>query len=87
MESLHKLVCLELANYAGFNHDSDFDLTCDWHAYHVLQTLRIRGTFKADSKLLGLVELPHLRNVDMRNTMPADHASACSRQPLKSNGS
>ncbi len=76
MESLHKLVCLELANYPGFNHDSDFDLTCDWRAYHVLQTLRIRGPFKADSKLLGLVELPHLRNVDMRNTMPADHGSA-----------
>ncbi len=76
MESLHKLVCLELASYAGFNHDADFDLTCDWRGYHVLQKLRINGLFKADSKLLGLVDLPHLRNVDMRNAKPADHASA-----------
>ncbi len=76
LENLHKLVCLELARYARFNHDLDFDFTCDWRGYHVLQKLRIDGLFKADSKLLGLVELPHLRNVDMRNANLADHASA-----------
>ena len=76
MENLHKLVCLELARYARFNHDLDFDFTCDWRGYHVLQKLRIDGLFKADSKLLGLVELPHLRNVDMSCATPADHASA-----------
>ena len=76
MENLHKLVCLELAQHARFNHGSDFDLRCDWRGYHVLQKLRIEGLFKADSKLLGLVQLPHLRNVHMRNATPADHASA-----------
>ncbi len=29
IESLNKLVCLELARYSRFNHDLDFDLTCD----------------------------------------------------------
>ncbi|DBB08477.1 TPA: hypothetical protein ACH3X3_008627 [Trebouxia sp. C0006] len=76
MENLHKLVCLELAQHARFNHGSDFDLRCDWRGYHVLQKLRIEGLFKADNKLLGLVQLPHLRNVLMRNATPADHASA-----------
>lgn len=33
--SLHKLVCLELARYSPFNHDLDFDLSCDlaWISY------------------------------------------------------
>jgi len=78
MESLHKLICLDLASCtsARFNPDSDFDFSCDWHGYHVLQQLRTDGLFKADSKLLGLVKLPHLRNVNMRKAKPVDHASA-----------
>jgi len=52
MESLHKLVCLGLAScfYSG----SEFDFSCDWRGFHVLQQLHINGQFKADSKLLGL---------------------------------
>ena len=74
--SLHKLVCLELARYSAFNHDLDFDLSCDWRGYHVLQQLRIEGLVKADSKLLGLVQLPDLKTVDMKDAKPADHGSA-----------
>jgi len=74
--SLHKLVCLELARYSPFNHDLDFDLSCDWRGYHVLQQLRIEGLVKADSKLLGLVQLPDLKTVDMKDAKPADHGSA-----------
>ncbi len=74
MESLHKLVCLDLASC--LNCDSEIEFSCDWHGYHVLQKLRMHGLFKADSKLLGLVELPRLRNVNMRLAKPADHASA-----------
>ncbi len=74
MENLHKLVCLELTSC--YNPHSHFELCCDWRGYRVLQKLCIRGRFQADSKLLGLVELPHLRNVDMSRATPADHASA-----------
>jgi len=74
MESLHKLVCLDLASC--FNHASHFEFSCDWRGYRVLQKLRISGEFKVDSKILGLVTLPRLRNVDMRHATPADHASA-----------
>jgi len=74
MENLHKLVCLELSSC--YNPDLHFELCCDWRGYRVLQKLHISGLFQADSKLLGLVELPHLRNVDMSCATPADHASA-----------
>ena len=74
MESLRKLVCLGLASC--FDCDSEFDLSCDWRGFHVLQQLHIYGQFKADSKLLGLVDLPRLNDVNMRHAKPADHASA-----------
>ena len=74
MESLHKLVCLGLASCCEI--DSELEFSCDWHGFRVLQQLHIYGQFKADTKLIGLVELPRLNIVNMRHAKPADHASA-----------